>query len=228
MWSPVAAHGQDMRTVADFTVKQGEQVPFVLTWFPSHEEAPATRSTAASPSRTHRCGGRTGQPPAPSMAPGATPLMRSLITLKALTYNPTGGNLGRPHHLAAGRRSVAGATGTTGTAGCAIATLTLESLMRGGYFEEAMAWRNWLLRAVAGDPSDLQIMYGPGGERRLGRVGGALAPGLRAVGPRPDRECGGRSVPTRRLRRGHVGPVRGPARSAVCSVRPSGTCNGSS
>jgi GH15 family glucan-1,4-alpha-glucosidase len=94
------------------------------------------------------------------------PVMRSLITLKALTYQPTGGIV------------AAATTSLPETLGgernwdyryCWLrdATLTLESLMRGGYHEEALAWRDWLLRAVAGDVSRLQIMYGPAGERRL-------------------------------------------------------------
>ena len=93
-------------------------------------------------------------------------VVRSLITLKALTYEPTGGI------VAAATTSLPEALGGNRNWDyryCWLrdATLTLESLMRGGYYDEAMAWRNWLLRAVAGDVSKLQIMYGPGGERRL-------------------------------------------------------------
>jgi GH15 family glucan-1,4-alpha-glucosidase len=165
MWSPVVAHGEDMKTVADFTVKQGEQVPFVLTWFPSHEEAPRpvdaefaiedTQMWWEDWAATCTFEGRWRDA-----------VMRSLITLKALTYEPTGGIVAAPttslpETLGGGRN--------WDYRYCWLrdATLTLESLMRGGYFEEAMAWRNWLLRAAAGDPADLQIMYGAGGERRL-------------------------------------------------------------
>ena len=135
-------------------------------------------------------------------------VMRSLITLKALTYQPTGGIVAAPttslpETLGGGRN--------WDYRYCWLrdATLTLESLMRGGYFDEAMAWRNWLLRAVAGDPADLQIMYGPGGERRLDEWEVPWLPGLRAVGPGADRQRRRRAVPARRLRRGDVGPVRG-------------------
>jgi len=165
MWSPVAAHGQDMRTVADFTVKQGEQVPFVLTWFPSHEEAPRPVDGRFAIEDTQMWW-EDWSATCTFDGPWRDAVMRSLITLKALTYNPTGGIVAAPttslpETLGGGRN--------WDYRYCWLrdATLTLESLMRGGYFEEAMAWRNWLLRAVAGDPSDLQIMYGPGGERRL-------------------------------------------------------------
>ena len=131
--------------------------------------------------------------------------MRSLITLKALTYEPTGG-------------IVAAATTSLPEADRRVsrnwdyrycwlrdATLTLESLMRGGYFDEAMAWRDWLLRAVAGDVSRLQIMYGPAGERRLDEWEALVAPWLRGLraGTHRQRRLG--AVPARRLRRGDVG-----------------------
>ncbi|HXQ59974.1 MAG TPA: glycoside hydrolase family 15 protein [Acidimicrobiales bacterium] len=165
LWTPIDTHGEDLTTVAEFTVKEGDEVPFVLTWFPSHEEAPrpvdarfATEDTEAWwEAWSSTCN---------FQSPWRGAVMRSLITLKALTYNPTGGIVAAPttslpETLGGGRN--------WDYRYCWLrdATLTLESLMRGGYFEEAMAWRNWLLRAVAGDPADLQIMYGAGGERRL-------------------------------------------------------------
>ena len=93
-------------------------------------------------------------------------VVRSLITLKALTYEPTGGI------VAAATTSLPETLGGSRNWDyrfCWLrdATLTLESLMRGGFYQEAMAWRNWLLRATAGDPSQMQIMYGAAGERRL-------------------------------------------------------------
>jgi GH15 family glucan-1,4-alpha-glucosidase len=165
MWSPVPAHGEDMKTVADFTVKQGEQVPFVLTWFPSHEEAPRPVDARFAIEDT-QLWWEDWSATCTFEGPWRDSVMRSLITLKALTYNPTGGIVAAPttslpETLGGGRN--------WDYRYCWLrdATLTLESLMRGGYFEEAMAWRNWLLRTVAGDPHDMQIMYGPGGERRL-------------------------------------------------------------
>ncbi|HXQ61708.1 MAG TPA: glycoside hydrolase family 15 protein [Acidimicrobiales bacterium] len=165
LWTPVHTRGEGMTTVAEFSVREGEQVPFVLTWFPSHEEAPRpvdprfaiedTQMWWEDWASTFHFDG-----------PWRDAVLRSLITLKALTYNPTGGIVAAattslPETLGGGRN--------WDYRFCWLrdATLTLESLMRGGYFEEAMAWRNWLLRAVAGDPADLQIMYGPAGERRL-------------------------------------------------------------
>ena len=108
--------------------------------------------------------------------------MRSLITLKALTYNPTGGI------VAAATTSLPEALGGNRNWDyryCWLrdATLTLESLMRGGYHNEALAWRNWLLRAVAGDVSKLQIMYGPGGERRLDEWEAEWLPGYEGSAP---------------------------------------------
>jgi GH15 family glucan-1,4-alpha-glucosidase len=109
-------------------------------------------------------------------------VVRSLITLKALTYEPTGGI------VAAATTSLPEAIGGSRNWDyryCWLrdATLTLESLMRGGYFDEAMAWRDWLLRAVAGDVSKLQIMYGPGGERRLDEWEASWLPGYEASAP---------------------------------------------
>ena len=107
-----------------------------------------------------------GRPSAPTTGADREAVVRSLITLKALTYQPTGGI------VAAATTSLPETLGGSRNWDyrfCWLrdATLTLESLMRGGFYEEAMAWRDWLLRAVAGDPSQMQIMYGAGGERRL-------------------------------------------------------------
>ena len=109
-------------------------------------------------------------------------MVRSLITLKALTYEPTGGI------VAAATTSLPEALGGNRNWDyryCWLrdATLTLESLMRGGYFAEAMAWRDWLLRAVAGDVSKLQIMYGPAGERRLDEWEASWLPGYEDSAP---------------------------------------------
>jgi GH15 family glucan-1,4-alpha-glucosidase len=165
MWSPVPTHGEDMTTVADFTVKVGEQVPFVLSWFPSHEEAPRPVDAGFAIEDTQMWW-EDWSSTCTFQGQWRDAVMRSLITLKALTYQPTGGIVAAP---TTSLPETIGGGRNWDYRYCWLrdATLTLESLMRGGYFEEAMAWRNWLLRTVAGDPADMQIMYGPGGERRL-------------------------------------------------------------
>ncbi len=163
--TPVQTHGEDLRTVAEFTVKTGERIPFVLTWFESHEAAPreinpehALEETEtywtewASSCRTH--------------GPWRDAVVRSLVTLKGLTYAPTGGI------VAAATTSLPeeiGGVRNWDYRYCWMrdATFTLVSLMDAGYLDEARAWREWLLRAVAGSPSQMQIMYGVCGERRL-------------------------------------------------------------
>ncbi len=154
-----------MRTVADFTVTANQRFPFTLVWYPSNEEPPPPLDSYYAVHLTEaywtewaaQCNYE---------GPYRDAVVRSLITLKALTYNPTGGI------VAAATTSLPEALGGNRNWDyrfCWLrdATLTLESLMRGGYHTEALAWRDWLLRAVAGDVSKLQIMYGPGGERRL-------------------------------------------------------------
>jgi GH15 family glucan-1,4-alpha-glucosidase len=163
--TPVETHGEDLTTVADFTVAEGERLPFVLTWFPSHEKAPRAINPEHALSQTEeywsgwakRCqaGGRWREA-----------VTRSLITLKGLTYAPTGGI------VAAATTSLPEAIGGVRNWDyryCWLrdATFTLVALMDAGYVEEARSWREWLLRAVAGSPAQMQIMYGVRGERRL-------------------------------------------------------------
>jgi GH15 family glucan-1,4-alpha-glucosidase len=165
LWTPVDVRGQDLSSVAEFTVSEGQQIPFSLTWFPANEEPPRPIDAAYAIQDTElwwtdwssQCTYQGDYREA---------VVRSLITLKALTYEPTGGI------VAAATTSLPETLGGNRNWDyrfCWLrdATLTLESLMRGGFYEEAMAWRNWLVRAVAGDPSQMQIMYGAGGERRL-------------------------------------------------------------
>jgi GH15 family glucan-1,4-alpha-glucosidase len=163
--TPIETHGEDLKTVAEFTVAKGERVPFVLTWFASHEVAPnevhpehALRETEKFWSEWSQRHERSG--------PWQDAVMRSLITLKGLTYAPTGGI------LAAATTSLPeqiGGVRNWDYRFCWLrdATLTLVALVSAGYKEEAKAWREWLLRAIAGSASQLQIMYGVQGERRL-------------------------------------------------------------
>ena len=163
--TPVATHGERLTTVARFTVGAGDRVPFVLTWAPSHLPDPGHVDGEVALRESEEGWGEwcnscnvTG--------PHREIVERSLITLKALTYDPTGGVIAAattslPEHL--------GGVRNWDYRICWLrdATFTLYSMMSAGFVTEARAWREWLLRAVAGDPSQLQILYGVAGERRL-------------------------------------------------------------
>ena len=163
--TPADFHGEDLRTVSQFQLQAGECVPFVLTYAPSHYPVPpaidpqsaleATSGFWAEWSAKARVGG-----------PFAPEIMRSLITLKALTYAPTGGIVAAP---TTSLPETLGGIRNWDYRFCWLrdATLTLLALINAGYSEEAKAWRDWLVRAVAGTPSQAQIMYGIAGERRL-------------------------------------------------------------
>lgn len=165
LFTRAETRGEDLRTVADAVVSEGQMLPFTLTYFPSHTAPPRPIDPFyAIGTTTHWWEEWT----ASSSYQGdyADAVGRSLITLKALTYQPTGGI------VAAATTSLPETLGGSRNWDyryCWLrdATLTLEALMRGGYYDEAMSWRDWLLRAVAGDASKLQIMYGASGERRL-------------------------------------------------------------
>jgi GH15 family glucan-1,4-alpha-glucosidase len=165
LWTPVHTEGQDMSTVARFTVTEGQQVPFSLSWFPASDEPPRPVDAVYAITDTENWW-RQWISQCSYDGEYKEAVVRSLITLKALTYEPTGGIVAAattslPETLGGGRN--------WDYRFCWLrdATLTLESLMRGGFYDEAMAWRDWLLRAIAGDPSQMQIMYGAAGERRL-------------------------------------------------------------
>jgi GH15 family glucan-1,4-alpha-glucosidase len=163
--SGVEVRGEGLTTVAEFTVRAGERIGFVLSWHRSHEPPPASTDPIAAVEDTaawwsswsDRCSYR---------GPWREAVLSSLVVLKALTHAPTGGI------VAAATTSLPewpGGVRNWDYRFCWLrdATFTLYALMTAGYTGEAMAWRDWLLRAVAGDPSKLQIMYGVGGERRL-------------------------------------------------------------
>jgi GH15 family glucan-1,4-alpha-glucosidase len=164
--SNVRMHGENMRTVGDFTVGAGETAHFTLTYAPSHDEPPepcdpeADLETAEKGWKqwTSRSKLRTG--------PWGEAVTRSLITLKALTYGPTGGIVAAP---TTSLPEQIGGQRNWDYRFCWLrdATLTLLALMNAGYYDEANKWREWLLRAVAGSPNQVQIMYGIAGERRL-------------------------------------------------------------
>ena len=157
--------GRDFTTIAEFTLAAGEEVPFVLTWFPSHEPVPqAVDGLSATEDTTAWWREWSGR--SQVEGPHRDLMQRSLITLKALTYAPTGGIVAAP---TTSLPEAIGGVRNWDYRYCWVrdATLTLQALMHAGYQDEARAWRDWLLRAVAGSPREMQIMYGPAGERRL-------------------------------------------------------------
>jgi GH15 family glucan-1,4-alpha-glucosidase len=166
--TPIEHEGRDLRTYAEFSVAEGDRVPFVLRWFPSNERPPepiepeqALRTAVAFwEDWAERCTYEGHWHDA---------VHRSLLTLKALTFAPTGGIVAAP---TTSLPEWIGGVRNWDYRYCWLrdATLTLLALVRGGYVEEAGAWRDWLLRAIAGSPDDLQIMYGVAGERRITEI----------------------------------------------------------
>jgi GH15 family glucan-1,4-alpha-glucosidase len=163
--TPVKHEGRNLRTHAEFTVEEGDRVPFVLRWFPSNEPVPEPIDSEQALSTTVTFWeGWAGQCTYHGRWRDA--VLRSALTLKALTFAPTGGIVAAPTTSLPERL---GGVRNWDYRYCWLrdATLTLLALIRAGYAEEAGAWRDWLLRAIAGSPEDLQIMYGVAGERRL-------------------------------------------------------------
>jgi GH15 family glucan-1,4-alpha-glucosidase len=164
----VPTFGEDLSTMARFSVAAGERKSFVLTWHPSHDEAPKLIDACKSLDTTEEYW-REWSSRCTYRGEWREAVMRSLITLKGMTYAPTGGIVAA---LTTSLPEKLGGVRNWDYRFCWLrdATFTLYSLMQAGYREEAAAWSNWLLRAVAGDPAQLQIMYGAGGERRLTEV----------------------------------------------------------
>jgi GH15 family glucan-1,4-alpha-glucosidase len=163
--SDVELQGENMHSAAEFRVSEGQRLHFDLTWFPSHQPTPpeidvpdAVKETEAWwQAWSDRCTYRGEYREA---------VLRSLITLKALTYMPTGGVAAAP--TTSLPEKIGGVRNWDYRYGwLRDSTFTLYALLMHGYQEEARAWRQWLVRAVAGEPSKLQIMYGLAGERRL-------------------------------------------------------------
>jgi GH15 family glucan-1,4-alpha-glucosidase len=163
--TPVETRGEDLTTVADFSVGAGDTIPFVLTYGPSHLPVPAPIDPVLALQETesfwNEWSGRCSHE-----GEHRDLVLRSLITLKALTYGPTGGIVAAP---TTSLPEKLGGARNWDYRFCWLrdATFTLLALMNSGYTEEAAAWHNWLLRAVAGSPASMQIMYGIMGGRRL-------------------------------------------------------------
>ncbi len=166
--APVPLEGVGMTTQASFTVTEGDRIPFVLTWFPSHLDLPepveAERALDDTTSYWEEWASRCTH-----SGDWHDEIHRSVLTLKALTYAPTGGVVAAP---TTSLPEAIGGVRNWDYRYCWLrdATLTLLALLRSGYTEEARAWRDWLLRAVAGRSDDVQIMYGVAGERRLAEL----------------------------------------------------------
>ncbi len=163
----VELRGENMRTVGEFTAEEGVDIPFTLTWSPSYQPVPQTVDAAQiielvtedwkSWVKSHRT----------EMAgEWSATVLRSLITLKALTHFETGGIIAAP---TTSLPEQLGGPRNWDYRYCWLrdATLTLYALLTSGFLEEASAWRDWLIRAIAGSPEQMQIMYGIAGERRL-------------------------------------------------------------
>ncbi|MDX6519467.1 MAG: hypothetical protein QOF08_72 [Gaiellales bacterium] len=179
--TPAPVRGEDMKTLSGFTLKPGERVPFVLTWYPSHEQPPRSIDAEAALTETETYWlewARHGR----NLGDYHEEVRHSLLVLKALTYDPTGGIVAAPTTSLPER---VGGVRNWDYRFCWLrdATLTLVAMLRAGLSEEAEAWERWLLRAVAGDPADVQIMYGLAGERRLDERELGWLPGYEGSAP---------------------------------------------
>jgi len=179
--TPIRVEGEDFRHRAEFTVAEGDRVPFVLAGYPSYWEPPAPIDAAEAIARTTAFW-QDWTAQSTYSGDWADTVQRSLITLKALTYAPTGGIVAAPTTSLPER---IGGVRNWDYRFCWLrdATFTIYSLMTAGYTEEARSFRDWLVRAVAGNPAHLQIMYGPAGERRLSEYEVDWLPGYEQSAP---------------------------------------------
>jgi GH15 family glucan-1,4-alpha-glucosidase len=179
--TPASLRGQDLKTVGEFTVGAGETIPFVLSYGPSHQPLPPPVDPARALHETEMFWRRWSDRCA-SAGPWTDVVKRSLVVLKGLTYAPTGGIVAAP---TTSLPEQLGGIRNWDYRYCWLrdATFTLLALMNAGYYDEARSWRDWLFRAVAGSPGQLQIMYGLGGERRLTEWEAAWLPGYEGSRP---------------------------------------------
>ena len=179
--TPIKLQGADLRHRGEFSVSKGEAIPFVLTWYPSHHDRPrgleARRAIAETTAWWLEWSERSTYE-----GEWAELVNRSAITLKALTFAPTGGIVAAPttslpEHI--------GGVRNWDYRYCWLrdATFSIYALISVGYVDEARRWRDWLVRAVAGTPDQLQIMYGPAGERRLTELELPWLPGYESSAP---------------------------------------------
>lgn len=174
-------YGKSLTTYADFTVAPGDRIAFTISWEPSHKQPPALPEPEQSLDATEEFW-REWVDQCTYHGPYREAVVRSLITLKALTYAPTGGIVAAP--TTSLPEEIGGVRNWDYRyTWLRDAAITLSSLLRTGYRDEARAWREWLLRAVAGDPENLQIMYGIAGERELGEAELDWLPGYENSSP---------------------------------------------
>jgi GH15 family glucan-1,4-alpha-glucosidase len=167
--TPAPTEGRDLATVSSVTVRPGDRIPFVLTWHPSYQPEPRVVDAEQALTDTATFWTDWVRSGTPVRGPYRDAISRSLLTLKALTYEPTGGI------VAAATTSLPeqiGGPRNWDYRYCWLrdSTYTLQALISAGYLNEAKAWREWLLRAIAGDPAELQIMYSIDGTRRLPEI----------------------------------------------------------
>ena len=183
--TPVPLEGEDLTTISTFSVSAGQTVPFELTYVPSHLKPSNPLDTQAELEKTEAFwadwSGKAKFAPLVE-GPHRQAVKRSLITLKALTYGPTGGIAAAP---TTSLPEQLGGPRNWDYRYCWLrdATITLLAFMQAGYYDEAQAWRDWLHRAVAGTPDQLQIMYGLQGERRLTEWEVSWLPGYQGAKP---------------------------------------------
>ena len=179
--SDVILRNENFKTEAEFTISAGQRLHFVLIWHPSHESDSVTADAETLLVQTEQWW-REWSGRCTYRGPYRDSVVRSLVTLKALTYAPTGGIVAAP---TTSLPEWIGGIRNWDYRYCWVrdATFTLYALMLAGYTAEAAAWRDWLLRAVAGKPSQLNIMYGLAGERRLPEMELNWLPGYEGSAP---------------------------------------------
>ena len=179
--TPVPVHGENWTSVAEFTVTEGERVPFMLTWHASHKRAPRRIDPIQAVDDTQAWWAEWASRLA-YQGDWQDAVIRSLLTLKALTYAPTGGIVAAP---TSSLPEALGGLRNWDYRYCWLrdSTFTLSALMLAGLSDEAKAWREWLLRAVAGQPQQMQILYGVAGERRVTEQELAWLPGYQGARP---------------------------------------------
>ncbi len=171
---------ENMKTQAEFTVSEGQKVSFDLTWYPSHEREPEPVAVGAF-EETEKWW-REWSDRCTYEGKWRDAVRRSLVTLKGLTFLPTGGIVAAP---TTSLPELLGGVRNWDYRFCWVrdATLTLQALLNAGYLDEAREWREWLLRAVAGSPTELNILYGLHGERRLTELELPWLPGYENSAP---------------------------------------------